>query len=301
MLSFLPILTVALLSAVKMDKCSALLVVPTASSTTGGILRVGCSSETRARTNKVRLDAVREATFGMGCFWEPSESMLKVEGVLDTVVGYAGGSLGGSNLKPLQAPTYDDVCYGEAWVEAVRVAYDDEIITYETLLDAFFVAQKPDTDTGNRQYASIIFPSNEIQNEAAERWLCTAKDMGRQRPSDNLAVSVVGIEYNNKNSSGDNGVLFYRAEDYHQEYWQKWRPRYAVAVVLLSTASGLLAPIFSATVGAEESQLLERSATTILLVAAFYYGIVERQIGHSVRELLPGTFAESADMVRNAE
>ena len=51
--------------------------------------------------------------------WEPSEEMLKVEGVTNTVAGYTG------NPEATRAPTYDSVCFGDRWVEAVRVTYDD--------------------------------------------------------------------------------------------------------------------------------------------------------------------------------
>merc|ERR1719203_1948934 len=71
------------------------------------------------------LSAVREASFGMGCFWEPSESLLKEPGVLATTVGYTGAP------GKKKAPTYDSVCFGREWVEAVRVAYDDEQCSYE--------------------------------------------------------------------------------------------------------------------------------------------------------------------------
>jgi peptide methionine sulfoxide reductase MsrA len=61
------------------------------------------------------LLAARSATFRMGYFWEPSEELLKVDGVMDTVVGYTG--------KPStkKAPSYENVCFGREWVEGVRV------------------------------------------------------------------------------------------------------------------------------------------------------------------------------------
>eukprot|EP00957_Ditylum_brightwellii_P050098 3797928-Ditylum_brightwellii.AAC.1 len=74
--------------------------------------------------NIIALYAKKEATFGMGCFWEPSETLLSKDGILATTVGYTGGK---PNAK---APTYDSVCYGRDWVEAVRVVYDDTIVSY---------------------------------------------------------------------------------------------------------------------------------------------------------------------------
>jgi len=107
-----------------------------------------------------------KATFGMGCFWKPSEELLKVEGVLDTICGYTGNDAD----PPPPPPTYDDVCFGSGrWVEAVRVEYDDATLTYSQLLDAFWQAQDP--RPGSRQYASVIFPHDEQQEEIARAWL----------------------------------------------------------------------------------------------------------------------------------
>ena len=94
----------------------------------------------------IELGAECEASFGMGCFWKPSEELLKVPGVIDTVVGYSGSP------KSEPAPTYDSVCYSRDWVEGVRVRYDDDLHSFESLLDAFFEAQEP--KLGSRQYGS---------------------------------------------------------------------------------------------------------------------------------------------------
>ena len=62
--------------------------------------------------------AVKEASFGMGCFWEPAEQVKKVEGVIDTVSGYTGNKqFDDDPTKKL--PSYENVCYGRQWVEAV--------------------------------------------------------------------------------------------------------------------------------------------------------------------------------------
>mmetsp|Transcript_860 Transcript_860/g.1048 ORF Transcript_860/g.1048 Transcript_860/m.1048 type:complete len:317 (+) Transcript_860:61-1011(+) len=250
----------------------------------------------RYESSLSRLKAIREATFGMGCFWEPSESMLEVEGVLDSVVGYAGGSL--SNVKPAKPPSYDDVCYSEAWVEAVRVVYDDDIIPYEKLLDKFFLLQKP--VPGSRQYASIIFPEDDIQNNNAQNWLQSSKDTARE--NDGLPVSIVAIEYNDattqtKASSSTTGVLFYRAEEYHQRYWLKWRPRIVTAIFLLTISSGLLAPILSV----DMESKVKITSSLLFIIGALYYGIIERIFDNSVRELLPGFFATDVALQKKEE
>jgi hypothetical protein len=65
-----------------------------------------CTTNNGQRT---RLAAVKEATFGMGCFWKPSEELLKVPGVIDTVAGYTG------NPSETKAPNYDSVCFSPKW------------------------------------------------------------------------------------------------------------------------------------------------------------------------------------------
>ncbi|KAL7548326.1 hypothetical protein ACHAWF_011643 [Thalassiosira exigua] len=170
------------------------------------------------------LRAAKEATFGMGCFWEPAESLLKKPGVLATAVGYAGAP---PDRPP---PTYDAVCFGNEWVEAVRVVYDDETTTYEELLDGFFECQKPGY---SRQYASIIFASDSDEEDAAERW--KEANLG-----ENGAYATVEIEPASK---------FHRAEEYHQRYWEKQRIRFVVAALLIAGESGAYDDLFG---GGEE-------------------------------------------------
>jgi peptide-methionine (S)-S-oxide reductase len=149
----------------------------------------------------------------MGCFWEPAESLLKQNGVLATTVGYTGCT---NPSKP--PPTYDTVCFGNDYVEAVRVVYDDSIISYTQLLNQFFEYQKPGYA---RQYASVIFVNNNNDNENDEKKMANEwKNNGIQnklsRSKDNLSIDIVQIEPMSK---------FYKAESYHQRYWEKQRVR----------------------------------------------------------------------------
>jgi peptide-methionine (S)-S-oxide reductase len=168
------------------------------------------------------LAAVRQATFGMGCFWKPSEELLKVDGVVNTIVGYTG------HPDPaVAAPSYESVCYGRYWVEGVRVEYEDLIISYDALLDAFFDKQEP--RTGSRQYASIIFPHDDEQKKTATVWL--EANQNRIRSSDGLPAMITKIEPLS---------AFFQAEEYHQQYWQKTRPRFGAMLALTAIASGLI-------------------------------------------------------------
>ena len=79
----------------------------------------------------------RTATLGLGCFWEPSETLLKLDGVVDTRCGYAGAAF------PDAKPDYNSVCGGDGNVECVRVTYDETRVSYEGVLDAALAASKP--------------------------------------------------------------------------------------------------------------------------------------------------------------
>jgi peptide-methionine (S)-S-oxide reductase len=169
------------------------------------------------------LSAIKESTFGMGCFWEPSEALLKVDGVVDTVAGYTG------NPSATKAPSYENVCFGREWVEGVRVTYDDEKLSYQELLEAFFEAQKP--IVASRQYASIIFPHDDEQQKIASEWI---QSNTKRQSKDGWKPEWTAIESKTK---------FYQAEGYHQRYWQKQRPRFAAIIALLAVATGVLDPI----------------------------------------------------------
>ena len=169
------------------------------------------------------LQAVEEASFGMGCFWEPAEQLLKVDGVIGTVSGYTGNKIFDTDPSKT-VPSYESVCYGRDWVEGVRVTYDTDKISYPELLDTFFETQKP--QAGSRQYSSMIFPHNDKQLKLAQDW----KETSRERASDGFKNEWTSIEYPR--------TKFYAAEGYHQDYWQKQRPRFALILVLLAITTG---------------------------------------------------------------
>jgi peptide-methionine (S)-S-oxide reductase len=200
------------------------------------------------------------ATFGMGCFWKPSEELLKVPGVVDTVAGYTGKS------DATQAPSYDNVCYGRDWVEGVRVYYDDEIISYAQLLDSFFAAQEP--RAGSRQYASIIFPDDQGQQEVAAKWLEENKDRAR---SDGITGKWTTLEPLSS---------FYRAENYHQRYWQKTRPRVASMIAALAVASGILDQFTP-----EAYQSMIHNGANIYVLLGFAFVVIERKLDTKVVRL----------------
>jgi methionine-S-sulfoxide reductase len=143
------------------------------------------------------------ATLAGGCFWGVEELVRKLDGVVDSTVGYAGGTL--------ESPRYEDVKKGKtAHAESLQIVFDPSKISYDEILDFFFRLHDPTTSNrqGNdigTQYRSAIFFHDESQHEAAER--------ARQRNQPKWPRPIVTeiVPFTN----------FYSAEDYHQDYLQK--------------------------------------------------------------------------------
>lgn len=146
-----------------------------------------------------------KATFAAGCFWGVEAAFRQVTGVTATQVGYTGGWL--------PHPTYEDVCTDRTGhAEAVEVEYDSTQVSYEQLLDVFWSIHDPTTlnrqgpDIGT-QYRSAIFfhtPEQEAAAKASKEKLQTS---GRyQRP---IVTEITPAPE------------FYRAEEYHQQYFEK--------------------------------------------------------------------------------
>ena len=146
-----------------------------------------------------------KATFGAGCFWCVEPIFQKLDGVLSTSVGYAGGSFGN--------PTYDDVCTGQTGhAEVVQIEYDSSKISYDELLNVFWNNHDPTTlnrqgpDIGT-QYRSLIFfygPEQEATANASKEKL---ENSGKYHKK--IVTEIVPASQ------------FYKAEDYHQCYYEK--------------------------------------------------------------------------------
>ena len=115
------------------------------------------------------------ATFAAGCFWGPEAAFRRVDGVVDTAVGYTGGVT--------ENPTYQDICGGRTGhAEVVRVTFDAARVSYDELLNLFFSIHDPTQlnrqgpDIGD-QYRSAIFfhgPEQEAAARAATERLTAA-------------------------------------------------------------------------------------------------------------------------------
>lgn len=143
------------------------------------------------------------ATFGNGCFWCTEAVFQQVEGVHSVVSGYMGGKV--SN------PTYKEVCSGlTGHAEVVQIQYDPEKVSYEELLEIFWKTHDPTTlnrqghDVGT-QYRSAVFYHDQVQKETAE--LYKAK------------LDAAGVYEDPIVTEITEAPTFYRAEDYHQNYF----------------------------------------------------------------------------------
>lgn len=157
---------------------------------------------------KVVQTGVRQlqiATFAAGCFWGIEEAFTKLKGVKSTMVGYTGGWL--------QNPKYKDVCnHNTGHAEAVQIQYDPNEVSYEELLDVFWSIHDPTTknrqgpDIGS-QYRSMIAFHTPEQETIARKSLEELTKSGRFRKE--IVTEIVPASE------------FYRAEEYHQKYYQK--------------------------------------------------------------------------------
>ncbi|WP_420545651.1 peptide-methionine (S)-S-oxide reductase MsrA [Nitrosopumilus sp.] len=146
-----------------------------------------------------------KATFGAGCFWHVEDLLAKTKGIKSTQVGYTGGQL--------PDPTYEEVCTDRTGhAEAVEVEYDPDEISFDELLNVFWNNHNPTTlnrqgpDIGI-QYRSAIFYHNEEQKQLAEK---LKKELdGSGKYSSPIVTEIVPAP------------KFYKAEEYHQKYFQK--------------------------------------------------------------------------------
>jgi peptide-methionine (S)-S-oxide reductase len=152
--------------------------------------------------------ATAKATFAGGCFWCMEPPYDKLDGVISTISGYAGGKT--------KNPTYEEVSRGTTGhTEVVQVTYDPKKITYEKLLDVFW--RNIDPLTPNRQfcdigsqYRSAIFYHDENQKRLAEE----SKKALSKRFKEPIVTEIVAY------------TEFFPAEDYHQDYYTKNPLRY---------------------------------------------------------------------------
>ena len=153
----------------------------------------------------VQAQKLEKATFAAGCFWCTEEAFEKVPGVVSAVSGYTGGKVKG--------PSYDQVSSGRTGhTEAVEVTFDPAKVSYDKLLDVFWVNHDPTVkdrqfcDAGS-QYRPEIFYHSEEQKRLAE---ASKAKWEKQKPFRQPILTPI-----------TQASEFYPAEDYHQDYYKK--------------------------------------------------------------------------------
>ena len=165
-----------------------------------GIVKVA-PANAQAKTSLNREIAVVAG----GCFWGMEEIIRKIPGVIETTVGYSGGTVAN--------PTYEQICSGKTGhAEAIQIVFEPNKISYEEVLGYFFRMHDPTTrnrqhnDVGS-QYRSAIFYENESQKQTAEKVKERVNKSGKfSKP---IVTEIVQAK------------AFYPAEDYHQKYLVK--------------------------------------------------------------------------------
>lgn len=146
--------------------------------------------------------AAQFATLAGGCFWCYETIFSKIKGVKEVIVGYTGGHT--------KNPTYSDVTSGKTGhVEAINIKYDDEIISFDELLNVFWKVHDPTQTDGQgndigEQYMSVIFYHNDDQEEAAK----ASKEIAQEEFSKEIITKIKKAQ------------KFYPAEYYHQNYYE---------------------------------------------------------------------------------
>ena len=150
------------------------------------------------------MPTLETATLGGGCFWCLEAVFDRMQGVVSLDSGYMGGS------KP--NPTYADVCTGRSGhIEVVQVTFDNEVTSLREILGVFFTIHDPTTrdrqgnDIGS-QYRSAIFCHSELQHEIAAQMIAELEQSGIWGKP--IVTELRPAE------------TFYKAEDYHQDYYR---------------------------------------------------------------------------------
>lgn len=161
--------------------------------------------QTPKKAQVMANNSLQTATLAGGCFWGVEDLFRKLNGVVETTVGYTGGNV--------PNPTYERICKGDTGhAEAIQIKFDSTKVSYEEILKYFFRLHDPTTlnrqgnDMGT-QYRSAIFYHNDEQKRAAEKVKEEVDASGKwKRP---VVTQIVAASE------------FYSAEEYHQDYLVK--------------------------------------------------------------------------------
>ena len=148
--------------------------------------------------------ALEKATFGAGCFWCVEAIFQELKGVIKVIPGYSGGHV--------KNPSYREVCTGTTGhAEVCEIIFDTEVISFDELLEVFWLIHDPTSlnrqgnDVGT-QYRSVIFYRNEKQKEIALEYKHMLSESGDYKKPIVTEITLFSD--------------FYKAEDYHQDYYE---------------------------------------------------------------------------------
>lgn len=157
------------------------------------------------KINMLKVELLQKTAFAAGCFWGVQSIFEGIKGVVKTTVGYAGGKL--------KNPTYEDVCADKTGhAETVELEFNPGVVSYEQLLDIFWQMHDPATlnrqgpDVGS-QYRSVIFYYTPEQKKIALVSKEKIEKSGKYKKPITTEIISAGV--------------FYKAEDYHQDYYAK--------------------------------------------------------------------------------
>jgi len=168
-------------------------------------LSAGANMSAYCKNSRMRSTAY----FATGCFWGAERRFWQMDGVLETSVGYMGGT------RP--NPSYEQVCTGvTGHAEMVKVVFDETVVSYQRLLEEFWTMHDPTSlnkqggDIGT-QYRSAIFTTTNDQMDTALASRATYQSVLTAAGLDEICTEILSAE----------GVEYFEAEDYHQKYLQK--------------------------------------------------------------------------------
>jgi peptide-methionine (S)-S-oxide reductase len=171
------------------------------------LLNLSCGIAKTNIVNKMNteVNGLDTLVVGGGCFWCTEAVFLQLKGVEKVESGYAGGSI--------KNPSYKEICTGRTGhAEVVRVYFDSEVISLKQLLEVFFTTHDPTTlnrqgaDVGT-QYRSVVFYKDEFQKSTT---LEVINELENEQVFSNPIVTEISPL-----------PVFYIAEDYHQNYYNK--------------------------------------------------------------------------------
>ena len=149
------------------------------------------------------MNNLQQATFGGGCFWCTEAVFLEVKGIEKVISGYSGGNAPGK-------PTYREICSGlTGHAEVIQVTYDENIISYESILIIFMTTHDPTqlnrqgADVGT-QYRSVIYYHNQEQERIAQTVIKTLTPVYQEK----IVTEISPLS------------IFYEAEEEHQAYYK---------------------------------------------------------------------------------